>query len=897
MKYNTLIYIFSISMVLLPVFGQSARSASDIIMKSGSIRNPAVRSKIVKELSEKSTRRRELADEKAKQKGFPIRVEHSGGHTHELRDFRNGKPLYRTTHNANAAISTGANILRMPPYSADGGSMTVGVWDAGSVLTNHQEFIGRVISVDGAAANDHSTHVGGTLAAAGLITSARGMAPAAKIHSYDWNNDLSEMTGRGASYPGEPGKLYISNHSYGIYAGWVGPHSTSPKWEWYGDGSDASGIEPYFGMYVSDTASIDSMAYSLPYYLSFWSAGNDRNDNPVNGDIVTLSPGSVITYNYDAALHPPGDGVYFGGYDGITFEGVAKNVITVGSVSDAVSGGVRAPSAAVVSSFSCFGPTDDGRIKPDLVANGEALYSTLKTTPSSYGSYWGTSMSSPNAAGTALQLHEWFNILFPGYTMRASTIKALLIHTATDRGAVGPDYKYGWGLVDGAAAAELLQNYHVNPGTQSVIEDRLTDTRTERVFSFEWDGTNEICATLCWTDPPGLSTTLVNSRLSRLVNNLDLRIVAPDNTVYEPWVMPFVDTWTAASCDLPATTGSNKTDNVEQVLISAPPAAGFYEARVSYAGSLTDSAQSFSLILSGISSHNPAPCPELTESTPVTGSGELLFTLKGDNFMPGAAVTLKHASSSVSGTNIELLGNQVKARFRTTGMASGWWNMDVINPDGQRAVLYNAFVVPGPLLFEDFETNNIVDKGWSISADEGVNQWAITTSQSVSPTRSMHSPGAETRSDTSLVSPSYTISPTTVDLKISFYHDFSFEANDGGVLEFSLDGGGWFDVAGDGSGAIFSLNGYNAVIGTGGGKWTNRNPLGGESGWSGSSGGFIQSVVKITDIAMYAGRTLRVRWRLTTNTGDLSDGWYVDDFVITGSPPQPHVKGSLILLK
>jgi len=797
----------------------SLNTAADKIRAAGRLRNPAMRLEMVEEIRKGENERLKSARERARQRGLPLRIERPGGNLSELIDFRNGRPLYRTTHNANAAISTGSNILRSAPFNADGSGMTVGIWDAGSVLTNHMELTGRVTSIDNAVTNDHSTHVGGTLAATGFLTDAKGMAPLARIDSYDWFYDTSEMTGRGASYPGEPDKLNISNHSYGIYAGWVGPFTTSsPRWVWYGEGSNAAGREPYFGMYASETRTIDSMAYALPYYLTFWSAGNDRNDNPVANDTISLFSGGPVV-SYDAALHPPGDGTYFNGYDGLCTEGVAKNVITVGSVTDAVFSGIRSPILATSSSFSCYGPTDDGRIKPDLVANGEYLKSTVAKTPSSYETYSGTSMASPNAAGTALQLMHWFGKLFPGHTMRASTLKALLIHTATDRGNAGPDYQYGWGLVDGVKAGELLQSYQTNPGTQSVIEDRLTDTRTEVSFSFQWDGSSPIRATLCWTDPPGASTTVSDLRTPRLINNLDLRIIGPESITYEPWVMPFIDSWTAVSCAAAAVTGSNKTDNVEQVLITTPATPGIYTARVSYAGTLMDASQCFSLILSGAAASNQAPAPVLTGSSPLTGSGELLFSLTGDHFLTGASVNLRRRNgASVAGANIELQGDLLETRINTTGLDYGWWDMEIINPDGNRSVLYNAFVVPVPLWSEDFETNNIVAKGWVLTAADGANQWAINTSKWVSPTRCMHSPGAASRSDTALESPPLAIAAVTSGLQLSFQHDFSFESNDGGVLELSLDGGSWFDVTATGSGATFAVNGYNALIGNNGGN-------------------------------------------------------------------------------
>jgi hypothetical protein len=364
--------------------------------------------------------------------------------------------------------------------------------------------------------------------------------------------------------------------------------------------------------------------------------------------------------------------------------------------------------------------------------------------------------------------------------------------------------------------------------------------------------------------------------------------------------MPFVGDWSSASCAYAAVPGSNRTDNVEQVLIATPPLPGIYQARLSFAGTLSGGSQLFSLILSGVDPANPAPAPQLTDSLPISTTGTALFTLTGDNFMPGASVRLlRNGEMPVPGANIEIQGDTVETRINTDGLAIGWWNMELTNPDGQRAVLYNAFVVPGALWNEDFETNNIVAKGWSLAADEGSSQWALTTVKSVSPTQSMHSVGVDTRSDTSLVSPPLLINPVAVGLQLSFRHDFTFESNDGAVLEFSLDGGGWFDVTSAGSGASFTANGYNAVIGSGGGKPSNRNPLAGSPGWSGSSGGFIQSVVALTDDIKYAGRTLRVRWRLVTNADTASAGWYVDDVVLSGAgnPPAPPGRETILLLQ
>ena len=85
----------------------------------------------------------------------------------------------------NAAISTGANLLRTATYELSGAGVTIGLWDGGSARATHQEFGDRVVVMDGSATFDHATHVGGTLLAAGVVAAAHGMAAAATINSYD----------------------------------------------------------------------------------------------------------------------------------------------------------------------------------------------------------------------------------------------------------------------------------------------------------------------------------------------------------------------------------------------------------------------------------------------------------------------------------------------------------------------------------------------------------------------------------------------------------------------------------------------------------------------------------------------------------------------------------------
>jgi hypothetical protein len=441
----------------------------------------ADRARIITRISEIQNARRDRARAKALAAGLPARAELPGGRVIEIESFDGRQPVYLTTQNTNAAISTGANLLRVSPYSLSGSGVTIGMWDGGSGRATHQEFGTRMVVKDGSASLDHATHVGGTLAATGVIANARGMANSAIVDSYDWNADITEMTSRGATATGqEATRIYLSNHSYGYISGWnyVGNTGTPQRlWEWYGSGTDAASFEDDFGRYNTYSRDVDSLAFNAPYYLVFQSAGNERSDNPSNGQTVALAPGSATVVAYDSSIHPKGDGSYRGGFESMGFRSVAKNVITVGATTDAVSGGLRSAANANITSFSSWGPTDDGRIKPDVVANGDSLYSSLNGANNAYGNYSGTSMSTPNACGSAALLVQQYGQLFPGLAMRSATLKALLIHTADDRGHAGPDYKFGWGLINVTSARSKTDATPENSSSPSMAAHGSTPDR------------------------------------------------------------------------------------------------------------------------------------------------------------------------------------------------------------------------------------------------------------------------------------------------------------------------------------------------------------------------------------------------------------------------------------
>jgi hypothetical protein len=139
---------------------------------------------------------------------------------------------------------------------------------------------------------------------------------------------------------------------------------------------------------------------------------------------------------------------------------------------------------------------------------------------------------------------------------RASLLKALLIHTADDLGNPGPDYKFGWGLINVKAAADVILAQKANPAAPRILENTLTPTVKSISTTFTWDGVSPIRATLSWSAPAGAVQTAADSRMPNLVHDLDLKITGPDgSTTYLPYVMPFVGTWTQLPCRLPRPQG------------------------------------------------------------------------------------------------------------------------------------------------------------------------------------------------------------------------------------------------------------------------------------------------------------------------------------------------------
>lgn len=557
-----------------------------------------------RELAELDEREQAEVQKLAARLGSPAHKNGVAGPTLELQRIEEGLPIFYITENTESAVAVSADKLWPGAgygYALSGAGVSVGVWDGGGVRLDHQEFTGRVVAADGTTKiSSHATHVAGTIAAAGADPVARGLAYNATILSNDWSRDRSEMAHAAAN------GLRVSNHSYGQAVGWVKNARGDGKWAWLGNTSVDSKEDYRFGHYDWMAQEWDDIAYHAPHYLMVKAAGNDRDDAPAPGEEHWVI--DRTTYQWTLTTEERSADGGLDGYDTIIDAGNAKNILTVGAVSS-IAGGYRGPEDVDMAPFSGWGPTDDGRIKPDVVTVGVGVYSPVASSSTAYTLMSGTSMAAPGATGSVALLVEHAESLRGGAPLLASTMKALVIHTADEAGpAPGPDYTSGWGLVNTLHAADVVTRDAEAGGGFNIREKTLAEGEQIEFEMFS-SGEEPLRVTIAWTDPAGAaSPRAVDPEVRTLVNDLDVTVTAPDGTVHYPWVLD------PANPSAPATTGVNTRDNGEQVVIDVP-VPGTYTVRVTFkarsagkAGAASGT-QNVSIIATGMEETNSGALP------------------------------------------------------------------------------------------------------------------------------------------------------------------------------------------------------------------------------------------------------------------------------------------------
>ena len=632
-------------------------------------------------LADAEAMRVEMIAARARREGLETQGTTADGRSFALTGFLDGEPVYTYTENREAAISTAASFVRrnsgfdaVHGAGIDGSGFFANINDSGIIAAstefrNASNTAWRRTNIRGTSVSGHGTHVAGTVGARGAITSAMGMAPA--VHLYGFNQQqTSDVLNYGMDWPGRPQRSIVGNTSLG----------------------SSSSLN---GVYTSTSAAFDSALYDTPYYLNFYSAGNS------GPEYFTLT----------------------------TSRKDGKNLFAVANVNDVFrnSVGVRIGGGEIRESSS-RGPTRDGRIKPDIAANGVSVYSP--DSDDGYSRRTGTSMASPNAAGSAILLQDYFSKRLGGNLMRASTLMALIINTAEDLGNPGPDYTFGWGLMNTLEAARTIQRHANQPRTRQIREEIIREAETH-TFSYQAAGTAPLRATLVWSDPPGPTRTNSSNTDPVLVNDLNLRLIAPDGTPHLPFVMPYVmgagstAPFSESLLDAAATTGVNFTDNKIQVMVPAP-AAGVWLVEVSHSGTLSGGMQRYSLVVGGLEATDAAAPPVLyahsNRGTP--GEDFALVEILGDGFILGAEVWLRRdGHSPVKAYAVEATGHLIQARVDHSAMAAGDWQLVVRNPDGLETASGTPYQLSSEASPAFFWTGGTDGSGDVMMAAAGYGNW------------------------------------------------------------------------------------------------------------------------------------------------------------------------------
>jgi hypothetical protein len=457
-----------------------------------------------------------------------------------------------------AAIRVRVDKVREQPefLMADGSGIRVGIWDW-FPEQSHTDLEDRVTWVNVVPGqSSHGQFISGIVAGAGLLDPrAKGMAPATELywHTCERGTAWADMRLMKADHG-----ITITSNSWGVKAGW-----------WSDSGIDAmlwESNEWAWAYYHELAAGADELVRSDDLLLVF-AAGNARGFSHLGPHYHSANSSTNILYN---DVHPPNPQ-----FSSVWGPAVAKNIVVVGAVSK----------DEVVRESSCWGPTADGRVRPDLVAAGLDLLVT--SADDSYTLASGTSLSAPVVSGTAALLSDYSSKRH-GFVPTSLELKNLLIHSARDLGNPGPDYAYGHGLIDAELAARVLDAASLAPHTSHRSGGRRragtmqTSTRSappaagqprsaEKVVSLmlsgELDhgeshsfrfsvphGSSQLRATLAWHDPPG----------AMLVNDLDLWLENPHGEVERPFVLDPVNP------SMAATRGRNRIDNVESILVENP---------------------------------------------------------------------------------------------------------------------------------------------------------------------------------------------------------------------------------------------------------------------------------------------------------------------------------------
>jgi len=425
-------------------------------------------------------------------------------------------PLPRMSEINNSARNLAqAEIVQNTPYGLQGYGVNVLVYDGGTAYADHVDFGGRLTVRDSSGLSYHATHVAGIIGGDGSVSDGlyRGMAPGVQLQSYGFEYD-----GAGMFLYTNPGDIESDyDEAINFYGAQIANNSIGTNIAYNGFPCQWEGDYGITSMLID---AIVTGSLGEPMRI-IWANGNERGYTRCGQSYLSTAPPAC-----------------------------AKNHIAVGAVNS---------NDDSIAWFSSWGPTDDGRLKPDVCAPGcqsnddRGLTST--STSGEYLTLCGTSMACPVVTGvSALLLQDWRNLWLRSPLPRNATLKTLLIHTAKDLGTVGPDYQSGFGSVRIRDAIDFMRG-------QSFREDSLEQGDVKTYSVQVPPGTTSLKATIAWDDPPGAPNTV-----PELVNDLDLLAIGPAGQVIAyPWTLDADDPEAPAVRNQP-----DRVNNVEQVVVDDP---------------------------------------------------------------------------------------------------------------------------------------------------------------------------------------------------------------------------------------------------------------------------------------------------------------------------------------
>lgn len=550
----------------------------------------------------------------------------------------------------------GADVGAIPAGRPNGTGVVVGVLEGAHAQTTHPDFGGaRVQQGDGGALTfgSHTTMTAGMIVGSGANSVAngaatanqwRGVAPGATVRTYNYLNFLAG---------GDAITDYINDVTDAVQND--GVHLMNNSW---GDGGCAT--LPY-GAYVGRAPFLDGVvkgSLGRPVPIVF-SGGNERdgffNVAGVN-DTSCITDVAAPFANYGTLNHPKG----------------AKNLISVGAIDSGNS---------AMTTYSSWGPTLDGRIKPDVVAAGhhngtvtnnvsditnafgtpvgaanQQDYRTPIFDPGFvYGWYAQTSSAAAEVSGgLALMINGW-RTAFPGRAdPLPSTLRATLVNNAADLDTAttwfnpGPDYASGYGLVHINNSVTALEN-------NNAMEGSVAHGGEAHYFVNVPAGAGPLRIALAWDDEPA-----VDGANPALVNDLDLVVTDPGGVRRYPWTLDPAHPTNAA-----VRTGEDHVNNLEQVQVDAP-AAGNWTVIVR-GTTVASGRQNFSLVTPSGFSRQPV---------------DLILALDTSDSMNDLA-----APGALS--KIETLRRSVRILLET-------WNLHAISTDRVGIAAFNSNVATTP---------------------------------------------------------------------------------------------------------------------------------------------------------------------------------------------------------